>query len=932
MFAGLSSGNVALSYYRRGLETAGHNIANVSTEGYARQRVNAAANAPINDGGFWIGQGVDTTGITRMRDLFVDAQYRRELPKLGYWETRMSNIKNLEYYVGEYDRSTFQTALDDYWKSMEDVHTNPSVATTRETMLESTKSMIESLLNMRKNYDAYRADLNDRVSDMVNEANQLIDDIAVLCKDIAAAQNAGKNPNDLMDKRDLLAERLSKLTGATVGSPSLDETDGDYKIDLNGKLLVQGGAQYNCDGTEIKNTRHLVLVPMVGNLGYYDVQVEYNQYDHISDLSVASVIIERGATPPENCSRNGVHELFVERLANGRTWMVGGALGASAGGERLDTIYSKDQKLGINGTFSLEVGNAGVQAVSRSFVDYASPGNNGILARAPQTSADEGEFKFRIAAGEFETYITARYNTGTNVWDFTSSAGTVPNLGTSAGSDLKVRDIADAVANVTLSSGELAFKTTYDGGTESLTIEGANIPSMRGHLLSITDTMGTLAQNMEIANKNPAVEIVVTEDDSLTTIANKINDAYKSELVLGNPPLYSTNPPGVAPSSPEEWLHANIIREPNGTYYLALTSNVSGEANRINVLPGSVCDANGDFSVAKLLGLVNSAPSADNPMGSTGYMQLNTDPTAFTTIVKGDVFVDDAYFIYDGKHFLSESNSFKDARVFKVDNGTSDPNGWTWVNRMADQLDRFGTGIRLNLNGLNTRYFDSGNEYSNNEPVLITVRPHLTTGEIFATLECRDDMTLGFEDYLDQIAFEMVTEVNAVHYSGHGSGVNSETTGTAYYRHITARYGASAVNKFAINDEIARDVSLIAAGSGDGYGHSRGAEDGANALAIAQLKQMKVLDNGTADFNQYFLKFVADLGTQGYTASYMLETQQDVANQLETLRDSVMGVNTDEEMMDIIRFQQGMNAISRYMTALDDMLDRVINGMGRAGL
>jgi flagellar hook-associated protein 1 FlgK len=930
MFAGLSSGSVALSYYTRAIETAGHNVANASTEGYARQRVNTAANAPVNDGGFWVGQGVSTTAITRMRDLFVDAQYRRELPKLGYLETRMSNINNLEYYVGEYDRSTFQTALDDYWKSVEDVHVNPGVSTTRETMLESTKNMIQSLLNMRENYDAYRADLNDKVADMVSEANQLIDDIAVLCKEITKAQNAGENPNDLMDKRDLLAERLCKLTGATVGSPSLDETDGDYKIDLNGKLLVQGGAQYNCDGTEIKNTRHLVLVPMVGNLGYYDVQVEYNQYDHISDLSVASVIIERGATPPSSCSRNGVHELFVERLANGRTWMAGGAAGASAGGERLDTIYSKDQKLGINGTFSLQVGSAGVQAVSKSFVDYSNAANNGILASAPQSAADQGEFKFRIAAGEFETYITAKYNSNTNVWDFTSSAGD-QSLGASAGPDLKVEDISNAVAQITLSTGELAFKTTYDSGTESLTIEGANIQSMRGHLLSITDTIGTLAQNMEIANKNPAVEIVVTEDDTLTTIANKINDAYKSELVLGSDPAYPTNPPGTAPSSPEEWLHANIVREPNGTYYLALTSNVSGEANRINVLPGSVCDANGDFSVAKLLGLVNS-DTPDNTTGTTGYMQLNTDPAAFSTIIKGDVFVDDAYFIYDGKHFLSESNSFKDARVFKIDDGTSNPEGWIWVNRMADELDRFGTGIRLNLHGLNTRYLKDGDEYSNNEPVLITVRPHLTTGEIYAVLECRDDMTLGFEDYLDQIAFEMVTEVNAVHYSGHGSGENSETTGTAYYRHISARYGASALSSFAINDEVANDVSLIAAGSGDGTGHSRGSADGDNALAIAQLKQTKVLDKGTADFNQYFLKFVADLGTQGYTTNYMLETQQDVADQLETLRDSVMGVNTDEEMMDIIKFQQGINAISRYMTALDDMLDRVINGMGRAGL
>jgi flagellar hook-associated protein 1 FlgK len=45
-----------------------------------------------------------------------------------------------------------------------------------------------------------------------------------------------------------------------------------------------------------------------------------------------------------------------------------------------------------------------------------------------------------------------------------------------------------------------------------------------------------------------------------------------------------------------------------------------------------------------------------------------------------------------------------------------------------------------------------------------------------------------------------------------------------------------------------------------------------------------------------------------------------------------MGVNTDEELMDIIRYQQGVGAVSRYMTAIDEMLDQIINGMGRAGL
>ena len=99
-------------------------------------------------------------------------------------------------------------------------------------------------------------------------------------------------------------------------------------------------------------------------------------------------------------------------------------------------------------------------------------------------------------------------------------------------------------------------------------------------------------------------------------------------------------------------------------------------------------------------------------------------------------------------------------------------------------------------------------------------------------------------------------------------------------------------------------------------------------MRMAQEKTSKVLMSNSADFDQAYLNFIADMGMQGYRANYMLEAQENVVQQIEGQRQSVMGVNIDEEMIDIIRFQQGVGAISRYMTALDEMLERIINGMG----
>lgn len=923
LFGGLSSGTTSLKYYSRSIETAGHNLANADTDGYSRQRVNASEAPALSVGnGLAVGQGVAIDSITRIRDEFLDAQYRKEVAKLGYWDTRLRCITNLEYYSGSIAANNLGNAIDGFWDKMQELSLSPDKSTYRESLVESAKTMVSQLIDIRDEYDKYRSDLNEQIANYVDEANKLIDDIAEITNEIFERQSVGEQPNDLLDRRDLMAERLCELTGAHVNESS---HDGTYKIDLNGKYLIWGGAEYNCKGTRIKNTRHLELVPMKGNSNYYDVQVEHDIFQHSSDYNVASVIMERQSVMPSCANPTESHDLFVERLSNGKIWQVGGALGTLAGGERLDTIYSATEALGINGSFGLSVGSSGVRAISASYVDDQHPDMNGVIKRF--VPGDTSVYEFRISAGEFERTIRAEFVNDiddgaggkTDGWRITvdgrGNAETL--LGEKAGKDLTVESMAEALNKIQ------DLTATFDPIEQRFTVEAANTNEMRGHLLSIVDTRNGLAGEMGIAVEHPSVEITVTEDDTLTTIANKINGAYKTTLASGDAAAYTTNPPGEVPDEPEEWLHANIITEPNGSKYILLTSNVAGEANRINVLPGSVCGANGDFSVARLLGFTDAGSEM------TSYMQLNTDPRAGTTIDKDDVYVDDAYFIFDGVHYLSDSNSFGDARAFKTTNASGEVIRWN--DPKAETLDDFYTGLRLNLNGLNRFYDETGLPSQNAEATIIKSSSHVKTGSIYAMLECRDDMILAMIDQLDRLAYEMQTEVNAVHYASHGTGDNKDTTGVSFFReNMTTLHDAS--RKLRVNENLAVDISLIGTGADDGTGHSRGEGDGYMAILSSQLKTTKVFNSGVDDFNTYYQSFVGNYGTQGYEARNMLSAQQSIIDQIDSERDSVMGVSSDEEMLDIIRFQQGMNAVSRYMTALDDLLDRIINGMGRVGL
>ena len=83
--------------------------------------------------------------------------------------------------------------------------------------------------------------------------------------------------------------------------------------------------------------------------------------------------------------------------------------------------------------------------------------------------------------------------------------------------------------------------------------------------------------------------------------------------------------------------------------------------------------------------------------------------------------------------------------------------------------------------------------------------------------------------------------------------------------------------------------------------------------------------------DNYYNSLVAALGVQSQKAQAFAKNQQVLVNQITNWRESVAGVNMDEEMTNMIRFQKGYSAASRVITAMDEMLDKLINGTGQVG-
>lgn len=852
-FFGFEMGRRALDYCRRGFETAGHNISNAATEGYSKQRVEASTTDPFTEPGLnrpalpgQIGTGVKIDAIVRLRDQFLDLQYREESTVKGYWDVMTQALDTLETFVNEPHGESVRVGLDDFWSALQEVSKRPSDTSARENLITQSDTLGVYLESLSRNYQEYRNGLNGQVGLKVKEANTYIDQIAALNVTISEIEGVGGNPNDLYDRRDLMAEKLCSLIDAEVGSPC-DTTDGEYKIYLGGRTLVQGD-----------KARHLEMIPVPGNQGYYDVQVEDNTFDHVSDLDVLSVIIDQQA--PES-----VHSVSVERLATETAWTVGGAQINGAIG-RLP-VSDPNAAMDIEGTLRLQVGSSGVRATGKQLDNQiGSP----ILLKAPGGD-DPTEHVFRIASQDLkdmpgnpdEMYVTLEWNNGTSEWEFSSRCGNTTSATVGVGQEVSLDDLQSFLQNDTGVGGRLNVMVESSGTVDRLVVRSGD-----DHLLSFSDMKGDfLSSVVGLENDSPEVTIEIEDGDSLRTIANKINSSYKSG--------------DGAPSDPSQWLRAEIKTDGSGDYYMVLESNSIGEANRINIMGSD----KGDTYAARRLGL----------MGGTAT-EYSTEVITSST---------DAMLMVNNDKFLSSFNEFRQARAIGPSDGYQ-----------ASEMTEASKGIEFQLKS-------TGNSS-------IRVEHHVKGGQIRSMLEVRDDVILEHMANFDEIAYGLASEMNAVHYAGHGTGNYANVTGTAFFQSIGQMKGAA--GSLTVNRDLKIAPAMLATAAGDGSGKTKGEGDGGNAINMAQLKQAKVLDGDSSTFNEYYEDFIARLGVQGQRAQSMKSNQTALVDQIQQQRQSVMGVNIDEEMMDIMKFQQGFNAISRYVTTLDEMLDKIINGMGRVGM
>ena len=266
-FYGLEIAKTGLFMSQLGMDVTAHNIANVDTPGYTRQRVVTQSIDPYNAlyrlkplNTYKVGGGVELKILDQIRDEFLDWQYRNEQSDYSKWATRAQGLRYIEPLYDEFSGGgPLRIAITELFNAFDELSRNPSDREPREVARQAAFTMIDAFQQTYSNLLVQREVQNQSVKGTADTINDIIEQIAMLNKTINNYEynNPMHMANDLRDKRNLLIDQLSALI--------------DIKYEtINGYVNITSGGINLVDGTLCNRIEYeLVDDPITGDVNSY---------------------------------------------------------------------------------------------------------------------------------------------------------------------------------------------------------------------------------------------------------------------------------------------------------------------------------------------------------------------------------------------------------------------------------------------------------------------------------------------------------------------------------------------------------------------------------------------------------------------------------------------------------------------------------------
>ena len=220
-FGALSVGLSGLLAHRRALDVAGHNLANVNTPGYSRQRVDLRAQtnpitAAIFAGSNGVGTGVRAGTAYRLHDQFVEMRALQEHATDASLRQSQNVLTQIELAVDEPSDTGLSAQLNTFFATWHDVANRPDDLAARRQLIETAGTLTASFAQLDNSLRALSDNTNYNLTSQVTDVNTTAAQVAELNNRILASVNADLPSGDLMDQRDVLIQQLAEQVGATA--------------------------------------------------------------------------------------------------------------------------------------------------------------------------------------------------------------------------------------------------------------------------------------------------------------------------------------------------------------------------------------------------------------------------------------------------------------------------------------------------------------------------------------------------------------------------------------------------------------------------------------------------------------------------------------------------------------------------------------------
>ena len=221
---------------QRGLATTGHNVANVNTEGYSRQRLDLATRSPQKSGNGFIGTGVQGTNVRRVFDQFLTDQVRTGTTNFARADRFYEFARQVDNLLAE-PNGGLAPALQDFFDAVQQLAADPASTSTRQVLLSEAEGLQQRFHTLDRRLQEIERGVDDRLGVLTTEINALAEGVAKLNRDILVAEGTaqGRPANDLRDQRDELVRELAVRVDVTT----LEQDNGALNVFVGtGQALV----------------------------------------------------------------------------------------------------------------------------------------------------------------------------------------------------------------------------------------------------------------------------------------------------------------------------------------------------------------------------------------------------------------------------------------------------------------------------------------------------------------------------------------------------------------------------------------------------------------------------------------------------------------------------------------------------------------------